>query len=109
MECYSVLGVFGSFSHPLIHTRTSNPLCPGWFFGDFFIDQKYFPSTLDYTGIYRFLNNPERTASGAAFVGLAFMSWSKLVFFVAVLSHLAHGWFITNVETYVLFSHSYPL
>ncbi|KAH7103765.1 phospholipid methyltransferase-domain-containing protein [Auriculariales sp. MPI-PUGE-AT-0066] len=81
MECYSVTGVFG------------------WFFGDFFIDQKYFPATLDYTGIYRFLNNPERTASGAAFVGLALMSSSKLAFFLAVLSHLSHGWFITNVET----------
>ncbi|KAF8510469.1 phosphatidylethanolamine N-methyltransferase [Hysterangium stoloniferum] len=77
-ECYDVLGVFG------------------WFFGDFFIED--YPATLEYTGIYRFLNNPERTMSGAAFFGLALISGSKLVFALAVISQISHWWFLSKVE-----------
>ncbi|KIJ41083.1 hypothetical protein M422DRAFT_31958 [Sphaerobolus stellatus SS14] len=77
-ECYDVLGVFG------------------WFFGDFFIED--YPATLEYTGIYRFLNNPERTMSGAALFGLALISGSKLVFALAVVSQLSHWWFLSRVE-----------
>ncbi|GJJ14041.1 hypothetical protein Clacol_008298 [Clathrus columnatus] len=77
-ECYDVLGVFG------------------WFFGDFFIED--YPATLAYTGIYRFLNNPERTMSGAAFFGLSLISGSKLVFALAVISQLSHWWFLSKVE-----------
>ncbi|KAF8588065.1 phosphatidylethanolamine N-methyltransferase [Ramaria rubella] len=77
-QCYDVLGVFG------------------WFFGDFFIEN--YPATLEYTGIYRFLNNPERSMSGAAFFGLALISGNKLVFALAVVSHLSHWWFLSKVE-----------
>lgn len=77
-ECYDVLGVFG------------------WFFGDFFIED--YPATLAYTGIYRFLNNPERTMGGAAFFGLSLISGSKLVFALAVISQLSHWWFLSKVE-----------
>lgn len=49
----------------------------------------------------RFLNNPERTMSGAAFFGLALISGSKLVFALAVISHLSHWWFLSKVEKYV--------
>ncbi|KAI8996321.1 phospholipid methyltransferase-domain-containing protein [Trametes punicea] len=76
-ESYEVLGLFG------------------WFFGDFFIED--FPSHLEYTGIYRYLNNPE-VISGAAFFGLALISGSKLVFILAVVRLLSQWWFLSKVE-----------
>ncbi|CDO68736.1 hypothetical protein BN946_scf184989.g2 [Trametes cinnabarina] len=77
LESYEVLGLFG------------------WFFGDFFIED--FPSHLEYTGIYRYLNNPE-VFSGAAFFGLALISGSKLVFALAVVRLLSQWWFLSKVE-----------
>ncbi|KAI0633043.1 phosphatidylethanolamine N-methyltransferase [Trametes polyzona] len=77
LESYEVLGLFG------------------WFFGDFFIED--FPSHLEYTGIYRYLNNPEMI-SGAAFFGLALISGSKLAFALAVVRLLSQWWFLSKVE-----------
>ena len=45
-----------------------------------------------------FLNNPERTMSGAAFFGLALISGSKLVFALALISVVCHWWFLSTVE-----------
>lgn len=76
-ECFEVLGLFG------------------WFFGDFFMEE--FPSHLEYTGIYRYLNNPE-VMGGAAWFGLALISGSKLVLTLAVIRHLSQWWFLSVVE-----------
>ena len=68
----------------------------GWFFGDFFFDDK--APTLNYSGIYRFLNNPERILGLAGVWGAATITWSKTVFFLAFLSHILTLFFLQFVE-----------
>ena len=67
----------------------------GWFFGDFFFDHA---PKLTYSGIYRYLNNPERIIGLAGIWGAVLISESKAIFFLALLSHILALGFIEFVE-----------
>ena len=67
----------------------------GWFFGDFFFDQA---PKLTYSGIYRFLNSPERVIGLAGVWGAALITGSSAIFSLALLSHILSLCFIQFVE-----------
>lgn len=67
----------------------------GWFFGDFFFDQA---PKLTYSGIYRFLNNPERVFGLAGVWGAVSITRSSVIFSLALLSHILTLAFIQFVE-----------
>ncbi|KAI1275331.1 phospholipid methyltransferase-domain-containing protein [Xylaria sp. FL0933] len=67
----------------------------GWFYGDFFFERGV---KLNYTSIYRFLNNPERIIGTAGLWGAVLITWSKAIFVLALISHLLTIGFLEFVE-----------
>lgn len=70
----------------------------GWYFGDFFIPRDQYQHQLCYTGIYRFLNNPDAVTGYAGLYGLALICDGWTIFGLALLSQLLNTVFLRFVE-----------
>jgi phosphatidylethanolamine N-methyltransferase len=69
----------------------------GWFYGDFFFDLPR--PHLTYSGIYRYLNNPERLIGCAGIWGIVLMASSAPIFLVGLFSHVCALLFLNLVES----------
>ena len=79
----------------LLLQRFSCILTSARFYGDFFFDQQ---PKLTYSGIYRYLNNPERLIGCAALWGMVLITSSAPILLLAIFSHVCTLLFIQLVE-----------
>ncbi|ODV61413.1 phosphatidylethanolamine N-methyltransferase ASCRUDRAFT_75436 [Ascoidea rubescens DSM 1968] len=71
----------------------------GWFYGDFFLPLSNFSQpNLTRSGIYRYLNNPERLLGILAIWGLTIITWSPFFFILAMVWTLNQILLIKFVE-----------
>lgn len=70
----------------------------GWFYGDFFIKANAYKQHLCYTGIYRFVNNPECVTGYAGIYGAALITHSYTILALALFSHALNIAFLNIVE-----------
>lgn len=70
----------------------------GWFYGDFFITKSEFQPKLVYTGIYRFLNNPDAVVGFVGLYGAALMASSNVLLLLAIVSQALNFVFLNVVE-----------
>lgn len=68
----------------------------GWFFGDFFFEKP--TPGLTYSGIYRYVNNPERLIGCAGIWGIVLITSSSDIFMLGLFSHVCLLLFIHLVE-----------
>ena len=70
----------------------------GWFYGDFFIPPTDAGIDLEYSGIYRFLNNPDSLTGFLWYYGLGILVNEPAMVFFAVFAQVTHWLFVIFVE-----------
>ncbi|PVU95942.1 hypothetical protein BB561_001515 [Smittium simulii] len=70
----------------------------GWFYGDFFLPQDSFTQRkLLYTGVYRYINSPEKVLGQFIFIGIALIAGSWSVFALALFLQILLSFFYSFV------------
>lgn len=68
----------------------------GWFYGDFFVHN--YKHELQYTGIYRFLNNPDSLMGFMGYYGVALLVSNWMVLVLAIFAQTTNYLFVQLVE-----------